>query len=110
MDILALTPPLFVGMAAGAVYFAALWLTVSMVTAGSLGPAWLLVSALTRLALLVGVLFWIMDGQIDRLLAALAGFLAVRVATLWRIRPNKRLSQGKAATAAAPEGNDATNA
>ena len=110
MDIFALTLPFIVGMAVGAVYFAALWLTVSRVTAGSLAPAWLLVSAVFRLALLIGVLFWIMDGQLNRLLAALVGFLLVRFAAIWQARMRKRENQRTTETAAMPEGSDATNA
>jgi F1F0 ATPase subunit 2 len=86
MNILDIAFSFVVGLAMGALYFGALWLTVSRFTHGGMAPAWLLVSAVIRLACLVGVLFWIAGGQVSRLLAALAGFLLVRFVVTWPIR------------------------
>lgn len=86
IDIAALALAFVVGLAAGAAYFAALWLTLRWFTRNSPSPAWLLLGAAIRLALLMGVLFWAADGQVERLVAAVAGFFLVRVVTLRRMR------------------------
>lgn len=75
-----------VGLIIGAAYFAGLWFTVRRLTDTGLAPLWLFLSAIIRLALLVGALFWIMDGRWERLLAALAGILVARLAATWIAR------------------------
>lgn len=72
------------GIVLGVAYMAALWIAVR----GLAGAAWpgrqLLVGAAVRLGLLLGGFFLVMDGQWERLLACLAGFLLVRIAvTRW---------------------------
>jgi len=69
-----------VGLAAGAVYFAVLWLTVRWLVHNRWAPAWLLISTAGRLLFLIAVLFWIMDNDVTKLFATLAGFLVVRFA------------------------------
>lgn len=86
MDIPGLTLAFVVGLAAAGAYFAALWVTIRWFTRHAPSPAWLLVGAAIRLALLIGVLFWVTDGQIERLVAALAGFFIVRFVALRRMR------------------------
>lgn len=90
MDFFGLMFSFCVGLASGLAYFAALWLTIRWFTQRAVSPAWLLVSAAVRLAFLIGVLFWIMDGQIEKLLAALAGFFLVRFVALRRGRAAAR--------------------
>ena len=109
MDIFELALSFVVGLAAGAVYFAALWLTVRWLVRGGVAPIWLFASAVIRLAFLIGVLFWIMDGHLTRLFAALAGFLLVRIATTWPIRARGRRRAQEPGTATTPEANDATD-
>jgi F1F0 ATPase subunit 2 len=109
MNIAELTLSFVVGLTAGAAYFAALWLTVQRLTRDRLSPVWLLLSAAVRLAFLIGVLFWIMDGQLDRLFAALAGFLLIRFAAIWPIRMSKHRAREPAAITT-PEAADATDA
>lgn len=109
-DMLDLAFSFVVGLAAGAAYLAALWLTVRWFTRGALAPIGLLVSAAIRIALLLVVLFWIMDGQSARLFAALAGFLLVRIATARSIRTDGGRRAGAPGTATTPEVRDATDA
>jgi F1F0 ATPase subunit 2 len=90
MSFMDLALSFFAGSAAGAAYLGALWLSVRAVTRGGLSPAWLLVSAVVRLAFLLGALFWIMGGQISRLFAALVGFTLIRLAATW---PGRRVEQ-----------------
>ena len=92
MDVFNLALSFVVGLAAGGVYFAGLWLTVRGFAGGRLAPGWLMVSAVIRLAFLVAVLAWIMDGHLGRLFAALAGILLVRFAAIW---PMRRLRAGE---------------
>jgi len=75
-----------VGLLAGAIYFAALWYTVRWLAQHRLAPMWLLISTGLRLVFLVAVLFWVMDNDGMRLLAALAGFLAIRFGATWPLR------------------------
>lgn len=109
MNVFDLALAFAVGLAAGGVYFAALWLTVRWLADGRLAPAWLLVSAVLRLAFLIGILFWIMDGQADRLLAALAGFLLVRFAAIWPMRGRRTRGATGSGSAPTPEASDATD-
>ncbi len=74
------------GLAAGAVYFAGLWLTVRLFTTKRLAPPWLLLSLIVRLAVLVGAFFWIMEAGWERLLAAFGGFIAARLIATWSMR------------------------
>lgn len=74
------------GLLIGAAYFVGLWLTVFRLTGMGLAPAWLFISAVVRLALLVATLFWIMDDRWERLLAALAGVLVARSIATWVTR------------------------
>jgi F1F0 ATPase subunit 2 len=97
------------GMAAGGAYFAALWLTVRWLTRYRLAPAWLLVSAVVRLAFLIAILFWIMDNDVTKLFAALAGFLVVRLAATWRARFGGDLNRGGLSKITTPEVIDATD-
>ena len=90
MDIPGLVLASAVGLAAGGAYFAALWLTIRWFTQHSPSPAWLLVGAAIRLALLIGVLLWVTDGQVERLFAALAGFFLVRFVALRRGRGGRQ--------------------
>jgi F1F0 ATPase subunit 2 len=90
MQILDLALAFIGGMAAGAVYFAALWLTVHRFTHVRFAAVWLLASALLRIAALVGFLLWLSDGDLGRLLAAMAGFVLVRVAATWTVGLDRR--------------------
>jgi len=55
MNVFDLALALSVGLAAGGVYFAALWLTVRWLAHGRLAPAWLLVSAVLFLLTTAGM-------------------------------------------------------
>lgn len=67
-----------VGLIIGAAYFIGLWFTVRRLTVSGLTPSWFIISAVVRLAALIGVLFWFMDGHAEKLLAAVAGVIAAR--------------------------------
>lgn len=84
------------GLIIGAAYFAGLWFTVRRLTDTRLAPLWLFVSAIIRLAFLIGALFWVMDGRWERLLAALAGIFVARLVATWVARAGDA-SEGKRA-------------
>lgn len=68
----------------GAGYMAALWGAVRGLARSRHPVAWLLGGAVVRVGLLLGFFYLIMDGQWERLLACVAGFVVVRVAvTRW---------------------------
>lgn len=68
------------GIALGVAYLAALWATVKHLPNARHPAFWLLLSAAARIAILLFGFYWIMDGQWQRLLACLLGFLVARFA------------------------------
>lgn len=68
-------------------YFAGLWWTVQRIAGARHPLALLALSFVFRAALAAGALWLMMQGEIVRLLVALAAFLLVRAAVLWRMRP-----------------------
>lgn len=110
MDAFSLMLCFTAGLAAGAIYFAALWLTIGWFTRQSASPAWLLLGTAIRLALLIGALYWITDGQVERLLAALAGFFLVRFIALRWSRTAGRPHRSATIVSAASENSDAADA
>ena len=75
------------GAAIGAFYFGGLWLTVRRVP-GSRRPALLTFGSFAlRAAVAVAAMVWIARAHWQLLLAAMAAFVAVRVAVTRRLRP-----------------------
>ena len=72
------------GVGLGFVYFYGLWLTVRLVVSRRT-PAWLLLSALVRLTILLVGLYALGQGDWRRLVAAMGGILLVRVAMTRRL-------------------------
>ena len=84
---LALVLSFAAGLGLGLFYFGGLWLTVKRLAAAG-QPALLAVGSLLlrNLAALAG--FWfVMGGQLDRLIAAVLGFFIVRTLLIRRLRP-----------------------
>lgn len=75
------------GMALGAFYFLGLWFTVSRLPSFRRPVLFVAASFLLRLSLAVGGFLLIMDGRLDRLFAALIGFLVVRFVCVRLARP-----------------------
>ena len=75
------------GALLAALYLISLWFTVRGIRRGRHPALWLLTSLILRMGLLVIVFYFIVgDGQWERLLAALAGFITLRTITLRRVR------------------------
>jgi F1F0 ATPase subunit 2 len=75
------------GALLAAIYLGALWLTVQRISDCRHPALWLLASLLARMVLVVATFYWILgDGHWQRLLAALAGFVTLRIVILGRVR------------------------
>ena len=69
-----------VGIAVGLVFFTGLSVTVSLGLKSKLPFLWFPLSFLVRAGIALGGFYWVGAGRLDRLLACLAGFVAVRMA------------------------------
>lgn len=87
------------GIVLGAFYFGTLWLVVRRLDRAAWPAAWLGVTGIVRLAAVI-VLFALLVGpRWERLVAALAGFLAARVVlTRWLGRPASPQPAGRQRT------------
>lgn len=86
-DIVVLIAALVVGSFLGLFFFGGLWWTLKRLPASRKPQLVMAVSFLARSALTVAGFWAVMDGRWERLLAALAGFLAVRTALMRRLPP-----------------------
>jgi F1F0 ATPase subunit 2 len=68
------------GVGIGAVYFGTLWLVVRRLPRQARPALWLGATGILRLAVALGLFALLADGRWEWLVAALAGFLAVRLA------------------------------
>ena len=78
---------LLAGLTLGAAYMTALWTSVRRLGQARNPALALIGGAVLRLAVLMGAFYLVMDGSWERLLACLAGFVAVRVAVTRWARP-----------------------
>lgn len=84
------------GVLVGIVYFGGLWWTVKHLQGTESMTRLLVASWLVRNAFFLGVFFWIMQGNWQRLLAAFAGMVSVRIA----MTVYMRIKNGKTAAEA----------
>ena len=89
--VLSLGAAFVAGAALGLVYFWGLWYTVRRQPALKRPGLWLLLSALGRLALLLGGLYLVMAGSWQRLLVCVAGFVVMRTIMTRRLGPGAAL-------------------
>ena len=84
LDPVALALAFGFGLLAGGVYLTLLWVSVRNLRTSAAPVRRLLVGAALRVAFLVGAILVFMDGDWQLMAAALAGFLAMRIAvTSW---------------------------
>lgn len=89
-DPLSMLPPFTVGLVLGAVFFGGLWWTIRKALA-SPRPALLLISsAVIRMSVVVAGFYFSSDGQWQRLLACLVGFIIARLAVTWLTRGKQK--------------------
>lgn len=67
------------GAALGLLYFSALWKTVRKLSSSERPLRLLLVSFFARAALLAGGLYFVMNGRWERMAAAVAGIIVMRI-------------------------------
>lgn len=78
---------LIAGAGLGLFYFGLLWVTVRRIPHARRPGLLVLASLLGRLAVVIAVFFFVMNGRWERLAACLLGFLIVRQVMVARIRP-----------------------
>ena len=87
VDAASLALAFLAGMALGSAYMALLWDSVRRLGRARRPALALVGGALLRIAALMGLFYLVMDGQWERLVACLAGFVLVRVAVTRWARP-----------------------
>ena len=75
-----------VGGMLGAIFFGGLWWTVRHAIASTQSALWLSVSLLLRINIAIAGFYFVSDGQWQRLLACLLGFIMARVVVTWLTR------------------------
>lgn len=70
-----------VGLGIGAFYFGGLWLTVRQFIHVQMPAPFFLLSFLARTAVTITAFYFVIDGDWQRALAAMAGFLVMRLLT-----------------------------
>lgn len=79
-DMLILVLMVMGGAILGVLYFSGLWLTVQRIHHGKYPALWLVASLVLRMALLLTAFYLILSyGRWEHLLAALAGFVILRI-------------------------------
>ena len=81
------------GLALGAGYFIALWKTVSRLAHTTRPGRLVLISFVTRLAVLLAGLYFVMGGQWARLAAAMLGFVLMRMILTHYLGPKKTMQK-----------------
>lgn len=76
------------GICIGLFYFGGLWWTVRRLPDAKSAGLWMSASFLVRTVVSLAGFYGIMGGEWQRLLAALLGFVAVRLAVVNRVKPS----------------------
>jgi F1F0 ATPase subunit 2 len=101
--ILRLAWPLVAGAALGLFYFGLMWLTVNQLQNSRAPVALLMISFFGRLAVTLYGFYLVSGRQGDRLIAALAGFVAARLVMVAYLRPTAPRAGGKGGGSTAPD-------
>ncbi len=83
------------GTAVGVFYLGGLWLTVRRVATSRRPTLLIFVSFIVRMVVAVGVMVWIARIHWQLMLAAMAGFVLLRMVTTRRIRPRSDANEAK---------------
>jgi F1F0 ATPase subunit 2 len=75
-----------VGVVLGLLFFGGLWWTVRKCMTSDRAGAWMLGSLLLRMGIAMGGFYLVSNGQLQPLLACLAGFFSARLAVTWLTR------------------------
>ncbi|WP_395742908.1 ATP synthase subunit I [Prosthecobacter sp.] len=74
------------GLLLGAIFYGGLWWTVRKGLSSPHPATLFLGSAVLRMGLVLGGFYWVSNGQWQRLLVCLAGFIIARLAVTWLTR------------------------
>ncbi len=74
------------GLILGLFYFGGLWLSVKRLATVRRPALWMMTSLIGRTVVVVAGFYLLMDGQWERLIAALLGFIAMRTVLLRSVR------------------------
>ena len=77
---------LVVGMALGAFYFGGLWITVRRIPTMPMPAIWLALSFAVRTAAVLSGFYVVADGNWERLVISVAGFLIARMLVIRNLR------------------------
>lgn len=86
---------LFLGMGLGVIYFGGLWLTVRRLFSSPRPAFMTLGSYYARASIALVGFYLVMDGRLDRLLVAVAGFLLIRILCVRMLSPAGANSPGQ---------------
>jgi F1F0 ATPase subunit 2 len=79
------------GCALGAIFFGGLWLTVNKGLVSNQPALWFLGSLILRMGVVLVGFYFVADGNWERLLASLVGFLTARLVVTWMTRPSTQI-------------------
>jgi F1F0 ATPase subunit 2 len=79
--------PVLVGMGLGIIHFGGLWWTVQQLTTARYPARMSLSSMVVRWTGTLAGLYWVMDGQWERLISCVIGFIAARTVLVRRFGP-----------------------
>jgi F1F0 ATPase subunit 2 len=86
-EFIAISLSLLAGVLIGTLFFAGLWWTVRYGLRSNHPALLFMISLIARLGLAFGAFYLVSDGALDRLAAALLGFLMSRHFIQWWVRP-----------------------
>lgn len=96
-DLLAVVLAFLAGAGLGAIFFGGLWWTIRKGLTSERPALWFTGSMLLRTGIVLGGFYFVSDGQWQRLMICLFGFLMARVAITRLTRPAKAVPSGLAA-------------
>ena len=79
-------PAFFFGLLLGVIYFGGLWASVQHLLVFEAASLLFLLSFVIRSLIVLAGFYWVMDGYWERLIAAGAGFLMVRMVMTQQVR------------------------
>ncbi|WP_442510422.1 ATP synthase subunit I [Novipirellula sp. SH528] len=85
--------PLVVGLTLGAIFFGGLWWTIRNGLTSAHPASWFLVSHVSRMTVTLVGFYFVADGQWQRVLLCLAGFLFARIVVTRLTAPVAKLAE-----------------
>ena len=84
--------PLLAGTVLGVIFFGGLWWTVANIAHATRPAVWFLLSFFVRFGIALLGIYYVTDGQWQRLAACMAGFVIARLLVMWlsRVLPVRR--------------------